>query len=114
MRFTLTLASSSLALLAGVNAQTCTSGSCWTSPANATDHGCNTWAGGVDAWSTCGFEGAVTCTTCLPCSTDATAGGCYASPNQATGAGCTTWNGGVDAWATCGFEGAVTCSACSY
>ncbi|KAF8214917.1 hypothetical protein K438DRAFT_1954922 [Mycena galopus ATCC 62051] len=114
MRFTLALAS--LALFAGASAQLglpCIEGGCWNSPANATDHGCATFDGGVDAWATCGFTGAVTCTTCLPCSTNATAGGCYASPDQAEGTGCTTWAGGVDVWATCGFEGAITCSICN-
>ncbi|CAK5283887.1 unnamed protein product [Mycena citricolor] len=96
--------------LAGVaTAQVCSSGSCWTSPSNATDHGCQTWAGGVDAWATCGFEGAVTCTTCLPCNTEH----CYTSPSQATGAGCTAWAGGVDVWQTCGFDGAITCRTCA-
>ncbi|KAJ6530046.1 hypothetical protein DFH09DRAFT_1327008 [Mycena vulgaris] len=108
LRLTLTLAS--LALFAGANAQAllCTKGSCWNSPTNATDHGCQFFAGGVDAWATCGFEGAVICTTCLTCS----AGGCYTSPTQATGTGCVAWAGGVDAWATCGFEGAITCTTC--
>ncbi|KAJ6481873.1 hypothetical protein C8R45DRAFT_932615 [Mycena sanguinolenta] len=112
MRFTLALAS---LVFASVNAQQgllCTTGSCWTSPANATDHGCQTWAGGVDAWTTCGFDGAVTCSACLSCTTNATAGGCYASVDQAEGTGCTTWAGGVDVWATCGFDGAITCSSC--
>ncbi|KAJ7160051.1 hypothetical protein C8R46DRAFT_1223553 [Mycena filopes] len=118
MRFTLT--SASLALVAVANALPstlipradpllCSAGSCWDSPANATDHGCAQWAGGVDAWATCGFTGAVTCTTCSPC----VQGGCYTSPNQADGTGCTQWDGGVDAWATCGFTGAITCTTCS-
>ncbi|KAJ7747994.1 ribonuclease H-like domain-containing protein [Mycena olivaceomarginata] len=88
----------------------CTTGSCWTSPDNATDHGCtNQWAGGVDAWATCGFEGAIICNACLACSTNATAAGpgCYTSPTQAEGTGCVSWAGGVDAWNTCGFEGAA-------
>ncbi|KAJ7771115.1 hypothetical protein DFH07DRAFT_241848 [Mycena maculata] len=99
----------SLALFVGANAQSlCTSGTCYNSPANATDLGCEFWDGGVNAWATCGFEGAVTCTTCFACSV----GGCYASPDQATSAGCAAWAGGVDAWTTCGFEGAVTCTTC--
>ncbi|KAJ7256781.1 hypothetical protein B0H12DRAFT_1111673 [Mycena haematopus] len=105
MRFALALAS--LAFFAGINAQECTAGSCWNSPANATAHGCQTWDGGVNAWATCGFVGAVTCTTCLPCATNTTA--CYTSPTEAEAAGCSTWAGGVDVWATCGFDGAVRC-----
>ncbi|KAJ7437085.1 hypothetical protein B0H11DRAFT_633038 [Mycena galericulata] len=104
----------SLALFAGANAQTvCASGQCYVSPSNATALGCEVWAGGVDAWATCGFEGAVTCTSCFPCVTDGKAGGCYTSPNQATGAGCIQWAGGVGADATCGFDGAITCITCS-
>ncbi|KAJ7913511.1 hypothetical protein B0H13DRAFT_2004624 [Mycena leptocephala] len=115
MRFTLTLAS--LALLVGVSAQThllCTEGGCWNSPANATDHGCSNWAGGVDADATCGFDDAVTCTTCLPCIAhgNSTVGGCYTSPDQLFGTGCTAFNGGTGAWADCGFEGALTCNSC--
>ncbi|KAJ7367317.1 hypothetical protein DFH08DRAFT_837130 [Mycena albidolilacea] len=121
MRFTTTLASLALFVGATVHAQTgttpviCTTGSCWTSPDNATDHGCtNQWAGGVDAWATCGFEGAIICNACLACSTNATAArpGCYTSPTQAEGTGCVSWAGGVDAWNTCGFEGAITCNIC--
>ncbi|KAF9017514.1 hypothetical protein BDZ89DRAFT_377584 [Hymenopellis radicata] len=113
MRFTLALAS--LAFVASANAQLallCTAGSCWNSPDNATDHGCQTWAGGDGGSNTCTFP-EVTCTACLPCSTNATAGGCYTSPDQAEGTGCTSWAGGVDAWETCGFEGAITCNTCS-
>ncbi|KAF9039546.1 hypothetical protein BDZ89DRAFT_1129423 [Hymenopellis radicata] len=96
MRFTLALAS--LAFVASANAQLallCTAGSCWNSPDNATDHGCQTWAGGDGGSNTCTFP-EVTCTACLPCSTNATAGGCYTSPDQAEGTGCTSWAGGVD------------------
>ncbi|KAJ7076711.1 hypothetical protein C8R44DRAFT_993012 [Mycena epipterygia] len=108
MRFTFTSTLAALTLVAGANAL-CTDGSCWTSPANATDNGCLVWAGGVDAWATCGFEGAVTCTTCDTCQ----AGQCYTSPTAATGSGCAVWAGGVDVWAACGFEGAISCTTCS-
>ncbi|KAJ7464406.1 hypothetical protein FB451DRAFT_1263433 [Mycena latifolia] len=106
-----TLTVAAVALFAGANAQDhlpCVEGGCWNSPANATDHGCATWDGGVNAWATCGFEGAVTCTTCLPC----VDGGCYSSPNQLFGTGCAAFEGGVGAWDTCGFEGALICHGC--
>ncbi|KAK7048649.1 hypothetical protein R3P38DRAFT_2870656 [Favolaschia claudopus] len=114
MRFTVALAS--LAFFMGVNAQTtqCTPGSCWSGgPSNATNHGCAVWDGGVNANEKCGFEGAITCTTCLPCSTDPANGGCYTSPTQAEGTGCTQWGGGVGPWETCGFTGAVLCLQCA-
>jgi hypothetical protein len=53
------LALITLTLLSGANALECTAGSCWNTPANATANGCEFWDGGVDAWATCGFEGAV-------------------------------------------------------
>ncbi|KAJ7639354.1 hypothetical protein FB45DRAFT_425280 [Roridomyces roridus] len=109
--FTNTFLVLTLALFARAQSSTplCTSGECYTSPANATSSGCQVWAGGVTAWDTCSFEGAVTCTTCLSCveNGSAAAGGCYTSPAQAVGAGCSSWAGGVDVWQTCGFDGAV-------
>ncbi|KAH8825135.1 hypothetical protein DL96DRAFT_1612044 [Flagelloscypha sp. PMI_526] len=94
--FVVALASFSFFSVATAQGGACSAGSCWENgPSNATDHGCQTWEGGVDAWQTCGFEA------------------CYTSPNQATGAGCNAWHGGTDAWEQCGFEGAITCRECA-
>lgn len=58
--FRLAFTLASLALFGVADAQNrCASGECYVSPANATDSGCDVWDGGVDAWATCGFEGAV-------------------------------------------------------
>ncbi|KAJ7022726.1 hypothetical protein C8F04DRAFT_1272311 [Mycena alexandri] len=91
MRFILTFASLALVanalpstLIARTTPLLCVAGGCWNSPSNATGHGCAQWDGGVNAQATCGFAGAVTCTTCAPC----VQGGCYTSPDQADGTGC--------------------------
>ncbi|KAJ7694622.1 hypothetical protein B0H17DRAFT_1199145 [Mycena rosella] len=113
--FGLTFTLATLALFTDANAAPtdtpllCVPGGCWNSPANATDNGCQFFDGGVDAWATCGFTGAVICTTCLSCSTTA----CYTSPTQATGSGCKAWEDGVDATAICSFDGAIICRICS-
>ncbi|KAE9407027.1 hypothetical protein BT96DRAFT_914916 [Gymnopus androsaceus JB14] len=115
MRFTYALLS--LALVTFANAQAATNGSttcavntCWENgPDNATDHGCAVWAGGVGAWATCGYVGAILCDSCEAC----TVGGCYTDPTTAIGTGCTDYEGGVNATAICGFDGAIICHICS-